>query len=69
MLDIEDGVLRGIPLIDVDSWLDSWSGWRSHDLHSLPDLVDFEVSGVGQLLLRREQAPPQVVHVACLDHD
>jgi hypothetical protein len=67
MLDIEAGVLRGVPLIDVDSWIDSWSGWRSYELHSLPDLVDFEVVGVGQLLLRREQALPQVVHVACLE--
>ena len=62
MLDVEDGLLRGVPLIDVDTW----PSWRSHDLIELPDLVDFEVSGVGQLLLRREQAAPQVVHIACL---
>lgn len=62
MLDVEDGVLRGVPLIDVDSW----PIWRTYELMELPDLVDFEVSGVGQLLLRREQAPPQVVHLGCL---
>ncbi|PRQ07630.1 hypothetical protein [Enhygromyxa salina] len=63
MLDVEDGVLRGVPLIDPGGW----SLWTTHDIIALPDLIDFEVAGVGQLLLRREQAPPQVVHVACLE--
>jgi hypothetical protein len=71
-LALEDGALRGVPLIDLDVWLDLWqhagSGGESHvyNLIELPDVVDFEVSGVGQLLLRREDAPARVVHIACV---
>jgi hypothetical protein len=60
MLDLDDGVLRAVSLRD-------WPDWTVHTLLELDDLVDFEVSGPGQLLLRREQAPPQVVHIACLE--
>jgi hypothetical protein len=60
MLEVEDGALRAVSLRD-------WPNWpTTHTLLELDDLVDFEVGGVGQLLLRREEAPPQVVHVACV---
>jgi hypothetical protein len=36
-------------------------------LLELDDLVGFESAGVGQLLLRREQAPAQIVHIRCLN--
>jgi hypothetical protein len=60
MMDVEDGALQAVPLRN-------WPDWATYTLLELDDLVDFEISGIGQLLLRREQAPPQVVHVACLE--
>jgi hypothetical protein len=60
MIDVDDGALRGVSLR-------KWPSWATHTLLEVDDLVDFEVSGVGQLLLRREQAPPQIVHIACVD--
>lgn len=60
MIDVEDGALLAVPLRH-------WPSWTTHTLLELDDLVDFEISGVGQLLLRREQAPPQVVHLACVE--
>jgi hypothetical protein len=60
MLDVEDGALQAASLRH-------WPSWATHTLVELDDLVDFEVSGIGQLLLRREQAPPQVVHIACVE--
>jgi hypothetical protein len=60
MLDVDDGALQAAALRD-------WPDWTTHTLLELDDLVDFEVSGIGQLLLRREQAPPQVVHISCVE--
>jgi hypothetical protein len=60
MLDVEDGALQAVSLRH-------WPNWATYTLLELDDLVDFEVSGIGQLLLRREQAPPQIVHLACVD--
>lgn len=60
MLDVEDGALHAVSLR-------RWPSWATHTLVELDDLVDFEVSGIGQLLLRREQSPPQVVHISCVE--
>lgn len=59
MLDVDDGALRAAALR-------SWPDWETSTLLELDDLVDFEVSGIGQLLLRRELAAPQVVHITCM---
>jgi hypothetical protein len=59
MLELDGGTLRAVSLRD-------WPAWTPHTLFELDDVVDFEISGIGQLLLRREEAPPQVVHVACV---
>lgn len=63
MLHVADGELIAVPLIDVDSW----PNWKPRTLLQLDDLVGFEPAGVGQLLLRREHEPPQVVQLHCLD--
>ena len=60
MFDVEDGALVAVDLRD-------WPNWTTHTLLERDDLIDFEVTGIGQLLLRREQSPPQVVHVACVE--
>ena len=62
MLNVANGALYAIPLIDVASWPD----WRPRILMALDGLIDFEPAGVGQVLLRRAQAPPQVVQLRCL---
>lgn len=62
MIDVRNGKLEAIPLIDVDSW----PNWQPRTLLELDDLIDFEPAGVGQLLLRREQAAPQIVQLRCL---
>lgn len=59
MIDVQDGALQVVGLRD-------WPNWTTHTMVELPDLVDFEVSGVGQLLLRREDSPPRVVHLTCV---
>jgi hypothetical protein len=61
-IDVDQGTLHAIPLVDAASW----PVWEPRTLLELDDLVGFEPAGVGQLLLRREQAPPQIVHVRCL---
>jgi hypothetical protein len=63
MIDVDAGALVAVPLVDVDSW----PIWTPTTLLELEDLVDFEPAGVGQLLLRREQAPAQIVHLRCLN--
>lgn len=62
MIDVYNGALRAVPLVDVEHW----PIWEPRTLLELDDLVGFEPAGVGQLLLRREQAPAQVIHVRCL---
>lgn len=62
MIDVDDGALLAVPLIDVERW----PIWEPATLLELDDLVGFEPAGVGQLLLRREQAPAQVVQLSCL---
>jgi hypothetical protein len=59
MLEVRDGQLRAAGLRD-------WPTWTTQVLLELPDLVDLEVVGIGQLLLRREQSPPRVVHLTCV---
>jgi hypothetical protein len=63
MIDVAQGMLQAIPLDDVDDW----PVWQPRTLLELDDLVGFEPAGVGQLLLRREQAPAQIVHIRCLN--
>lgn len=61
MIDVDAGALVAVPLDDVASW----PTWTPTTLLELDDLLSFEPAGVGQLLLRREQAPAQVVHLRC----
>lgn len=60
ILEVEDGALKAVGLRD-------WPDWNTQTLLQLDDLVDFEVSGIGQLLLRRQESPPQLVHVSCVE--
>lgn len=62
MIDVKDGALVAVRLADVASW----PSWESETLLELDDLIGFEPAGVGQLLLWRELAPPQIVHLRCL---
>lgn len=61
MIDVDDGKLVAVPLDDVASWPD----WQPQTLLELDDLIGFEPAGIGQLLLRREHAPAQVVQLRC----
>lgn len=63
MLSLEDGVLRGVALRDVDSW----PSWTTTTLIERDNPDGFEAAGPGSLLLRFADAPPQLVHVACVD--
>lgn len=63
MIDVDAGTLVAVPLDDVASW----PTWRPTTLLELDGLLSFEPAGVGQLLLRRDQAPAQVVHLRCVD--
>lgn len=63
MMLAEEGELLAIPLVDVDGW----PQWQERVIHELEGLVDFESAGPGDLLLRREDQPPQVIHVDCLE--
>lgn len=62
MIDVHGGALEVVPLVDVEMW----PRWEPRILLEHDDLLDFEPAGVGQLLLRREQAPPQIVRLRCL---
>jgi hypothetical protein len=62
-VDVGSGELRAAALIDIASW----PTWTEQTLLQLDGLVSVEPSGVGQLLLRREELPPQVVRVSCLE--
>jgi hypothetical protein len=62
MIDVDDGALVVVPLVDVASW----PIWEPTTVLELDDLVSFEPAGLGQLLLRREQAPAQIVQLRCL---
>jgi hypothetical protein len=61
ILHVTHETLRAIPLIDVASWPD----WKPRTLMKLEGLSDLEPAGVGQVLLRRKAAPPQVVQLRC----
>ncbi|PRQ03715.1 hypothetical protein ENSA5_13370 [Enhygromyxa salina] len=63
MIDVEGGGLHAAPLADIGAW----PFWTERTVLELDDLVDFEISGVGQLLLRRDQVAPQLVYLSCLD--
>ncbi|HLT40433.1 MAG TPA: hypothetical protein VK034_29340 [Enhygromyxa sp.] len=62
IIDVHDRALEAVPLFDVETW----PVWQPRTLLELDDLLDFEPAGVGQLLLRREQAAPQIVQLRCL---
>lgn len=67
---VEAGRLEAASLVDGDSW-PSWlemrpPSWPEATLYELDDLVAVEQAGVGKLLLRRDEAPPQLVSVDCL---
>lgn len=49
--------LRAIGLADIEGW----GSWTEHTLSTLEDIDSFEPAGVGHLLVRREQAPPQLL--------
>jgi hypothetical protein len=63
MVRVADRGLDVIPLIDVGEW----PVWASQTVYELDDLIAVEPAGVGQLLLRREQAPPRIIALRCLD--
>ena len=62
-LDLGEGLVLAVPLLDVESW----PSWMRYELHEDPELVRVEPAGVGHLLLRRDNRPPQVLGVNCLD--
>jgi hypothetical protein len=63
MVDVRAGALEVVPLVDVASW----PVWEPRRLLELDDLVSVEPAGVGQLLLRREFSPAQVIQLRCLE--
>ena len=60
-VDYETGTLEAVGLADVDSW----PKWKPKVLVELDDLVDVEQAGVGKLLLRRQEAAPQLISLNC----
>lgn len=58
----EVSTLLGVPLVAVDEW----PVWRELDLHQADaDIIGVEAAGVGEALLRRGGAAPQVLGFDC----